>query len=113
MFIVPCPAVGLLDEALILVGEQMRLHLRHRVECDGNHDQQARAAEIEGHTAAGDQQLRKDTDGGQIERTDDREPVQDVLEVFCRILAGRMPGMKPPFFFRLSAVSVGLNTTVV
>ena len=26
---------------------------------------------------------------------------------------GRMPGMKPPCFFRLSAVSVGLNTIAV
>ena len=28
-------------------------------------------------------------------------------------LPGRMPGTKPPFFFRFSAVSFGLNTTVV
>ncbi len=34
--------------------------------------------------------------------------------MYCAVfLPGRMPGMKPPGFFRLSATSTGLNTTDV
>ena len=34
--------------------------------------------------------------------------------MYCAVfLPGRMPGMKPPDFFKLSATSTGLNTTDV
>src|SRR5919108_1047 len=38
-----------LEEALVVAHEQVRLHLAHGVEGDADHDEQARAAEVERH----------------------------------------------------------------
>ena len=46
-----------LDQALILVGDQMALRLRNGVERDADHDQERSAAQIEGHASRRDQEL--------------------------------------------------------
>src|ERR1700704_2165567 len=66
----PAAQPGFLDEAFVLVGQQMRLDLGHRVERDRDYDQQAGAAEVERYAAAGDQQLGQDADRRQVERAD-------------------------------------------
>ena len=82
------PQAGLLDEALVLVGEQVRLDLGHGVERDRHDDQEAGTAEVERHAAAGDQQLRQDAHRREIERADHGQAVQDVFEIFGGVLAG-------------------------
>src|SRR5882672_1717571 len=83
----PAAQPGFLDEALVLVGQQMRLDLGHRVERDRDHDQEAGAAEVERYAAAGDQQLGQDADRRQVERADHGQPVQDVFQVVGGVLA--------------------------
>src|SRR5882724_2017866 len=86
------PQAGLLDETLVLVGEQVRLDLGHRIERDRDHDQQAGAAEVERHAATGDQQLGQDADRRQVERADHGQAIEDVFQVLGRVLAGTDAG---------------------
>src|SRR5947209_16411443 len=62
----PAPAAQprFLDQPLILVCQQVRMDLRHRVHRDADHDQEAGAAEIEWHRVLRDQQLRENADCG-------------------------------------------------
>jgi len=44
-----------------------------------------------------------------VQRAAAREPGEDVVTSIPRSAAWPDPGMKPPYFFMLSATSVGLN----
>src|SRR3546814_2968925 len=61
----------LLDQAFILMGEQVRMDLTDRIHGDGNHDQQAGAAEIERQGVFRDQDLRQQADKGQVGRSEE------------------------------------------
>ncbi len=62
---------------------------------------------------ARDEDFRQNADEDEVGGADDRDAGQHVVDVFAVALTGRMPGMKPPCFFRLSAVSFGLKTMAV
>ena len=63
------------------------MDLRDRVHRDADDDQQRGAAEIEREPAYGNQDFGQDADRGQIERADDRDARQDVVDVFGGLLA--------------------------
>src|SRR5690348_1721530 len=98
---VPFPAPGgptrtrritappLAEEALVVAQHQLALDLLRGVETNADEDQDRRAAEGEGlagsGAAAGKEGQgddRQDRDRGQIKRTGQRDPREDVLEVF-------------------------------
>ena len=91
----------------------MALHLSHRIHGHANRDEQRGAAEIEWHGGIGNQDFGQDANGGEIDGADDRDPRQDVVDVFGRLLAGTYTGQEAAVLRRLSAVSFGLNTTAV
>src|SRR5207253_1655204 len=76
-----------LDQPLILMGEQMRVDLRHGIHRHADDDQQAGAAEIERHRILRDQDLRQNAYRGQIDRAENGDPGQHVIEVVRGVLA--------------------------
>src|SRR3712207_8233602 len=50
-----------LDQALVLMGEQMAVDLRHRIHGDRDHDQERGAAEIERQGPIGDERSEEHT----------------------------------------------------
>src|SRR3954468_5540886 len=52
----------LLDQALVLVGEEMPVDLRYRVHGDRDHDQKRGAAEIKRQSRVGDKDFRDQAD---------------------------------------------------
>ena len=60
-----------------------------------------------------DQDRRQRRDRGQEQRSREGQPGEDAVEELGRGRPGRTPGMNPPYFFRLSAWSTGLNVTAV
>ena len=85
---VVAPQLGLLDQPLVLVREQVALHLRHRVHGHAHRDQQRGAAEIERHGGVGDQQLGQHADGREVDRADDGDARQHIVDVFGGLCAG-------------------------
>src|SRR3954469_1487980 len=100
---VPFPAPGgptrtrritappLAEEALVVAQHQLALDLLGGVETHTDEDEHGRAAEREGLAGAGaaagkegQRDDRQDGDGRQVERTRQRDPRQDVLEVLRR-----------------------------
>jgi hypothetical protein len=65
----------------------VRLDLRDGVQRDADHDQQGRAAEVEGHVQLRDEDGRQDANGGNIERAHQRDARQDTVDV----LGGALP----------------------
>src|SRR5467141_474573 len=53
----PALEVGLAQQALVLVGHDVGLHLRHEVHRHDDDDQQRRAAEVELHVPSQDQEF--------------------------------------------------------
>ena len=80
----PCTPRPCVDQALILVREQVRLDLRHRVHRHRDDDQQAGAAEVERHAVVADQDFRQQADHRQIDRADRGQPGQHVVEILGR-----------------------------
>ena len=76
------------NQAFVLMGKKMRLHLRHRIHCHGDDDQQRRTAEIERHAILADQNFRDDADQAKIGGTKNRQPCQHAVKIVRRILAG-------------------------
>ena len=68
--IAAAPAASTLDQAFILVREQMALHLRHRIHGDADHDQQRGAAEIEHARRIGEDDFRQQTHEREIDGAD-------------------------------------------
>ena len=87
MFIAAASELRALDQAFILLGHQVALHLGNRIHGHADHDQQRGAAEIEGHAGIADQELRQQTDERQIEGADDGDAGQHIVDVFRRPLA--------------------------
>src|SRR5437868_8172953 len=61
--------VGLFQETLVLVGHDVRLHLRHEVHGHHHDDQERRAAEVERHVPLQDQEFRQQADERHVDRT--------------------------------------------
>src|SRR2546425_1233555 len=99
------PSLG--QEPLVVAHEHVRLDLLRRVQAYADGDQQRGAAEVERHAEFVDQDLRDDADPRQVERACEGDAVQDPVDIVGGPLAGRMPGMNPPYFFMLSAISTG------
>ncbi len=79
--------LGLADQALILMGLQMAVDLRHRIHGHAHHDEQRGAAEIEGQIRVGDQHLRQQADDRQIGGAENGDAHQHVIDEFRRALA--------------------------
>ncbi len=107
------PQPRLLDEALILMGPASGSDLRDSIHRDADDDQQACAAEIERLPNIARSGFPQDADRRQIDRAGHGDAGQHVIEVIGGVLARRMPGTKPPYLRKLSAVSTGLNTIAV
>src|SRR5689334_18682175 len=73
-----------LDEVAILMGDEVALDLAHRVHGHVDDDQQARTAEAEVEPGLGRQDVRDEADHDQIGGADDRDPVQQIVEIFFR-----------------------------
>ena len=104
----------LLEEALVAAHHQLGLELLHRVERDADDDQDRGPAEAELHWCVRANRIvgsaataaRKSAPGS-VSRARMRSRNSAVGR------PGRTPGMNPPYFFRLSAWSTGLNVTAV
>ena len=62
------------------------------------------------HDLADDQ--GQDRHDAQVDGAEQRDLVEHLLDEVRGGLAGRKPGIKPPFFFRLLDISTGLNWMV-
>lgn len=82
------PEVGLFQQALVLVGYQVRLDLGREVHDHHNHDQERGSAEVERHMPCVSQQVRNQADGDQIKGTDSRQAGHDTIDILGRGLAG-------------------------
>src|SRR3954467_15551478 len=72
----------LLDQVAILVRDQVALNLAYSVHRDVDHDQQAGAAEPQvGEAGLGRDEVWDQADQHQISRADDRDPVEEVVEI--------------------------------
>ena len=103
--------------------EHLGLEALDRLKRNADHDDDGRAADREAavldHDTDDDRQDRNDR---QIQSAEERDFVDNLQdEVGSRLvrvmkslvgLPGRKPGMKPPFFLRLLAISMGLNWIV-
>jgi hypothetical protein len=69
------------------MGQQIALHLRHRIHGHADHDQQRGAAEVERHRRVGNQNFRDQADDRQIDRAEHRDARQHVVDVFGGALA--------------------------
>ena len=76
-----------LHEALVAARQHVRFDLRHGVERHADDDQQRRAAEVERHVEALDQDRRQDADGRDVERAAQRDARQDAVDVLGGALA--------------------------
>src|SRR3954462_290930 len=77
----------LLDQIAILVGDQVTLDLAYRVHRHVDDDQQAGAAESEIEAGLGGQDLRDQADQHEGGRADDRDAVEQIIEIMFRRLA--------------------------
>ena len=103
------------QEALVVPHRQLRLIWPHDAERDADDDQDrgaTEAARSPARSRTSDQDVRDDRDDAEEEGAEDRQPRQHAIEVAGRP-ARTHARMKPPFFFRLSAWSTGLNVTAV
>ena len=91
----------------------MSVNLRDGIHRHADDDEHGRAPEVNRLTDHVEDDLRDHTDQSQINGTDYGDLHEHVVDVGGRLLARRTPGMKPPCFFKLSAVSVGLKTIAV
>ncbi len=57
----------------------------------------------------GRQELRQDGQEGQVDRSDERDPGEDLVDVIRRVLPRTNAGMNPPYLRRFSATSFGLK----
>src|SRR5882724_6613588 len=78
----------LLDKTLILLGDEMALNLRNSVHGHADHDQERSAAEGELlHIIGPADDFRDQADRRKIQRTDDRDAGQHVVDIFGRTLS--------------------------
>src|SRR3977135_1746303 len=78
----------LLDKPLILLGDEMTLNLRDRIHGHADHDQERSAAEGELlHIVRSADDFRDQADSREIQRTDDGDAGQHIIDVFGCALA--------------------------
>src|SRR6266851_2627882 len=83
----PTSQLRSLDEALILMREQVALDLRHRIHGDADDDKQRGATEIERHGRVGNQHFRNEADNREIERSEHCDARKHIVDVFGGALA--------------------------
>ena len=106
--------MALLQEALVVTHQQLRLELLHRLERHAHRDEDRRPPNGNWLIPQTREHDRRDQrDGGQVDRARQRDPREDVVQVLRGRRPGRMPGMNPPCLRMLSAVSTGLNAIAV
>src|SRR5207248_10152267 len=76
------------DQPLVLMGEQITLHLRHRVHGHADDDQKRGAAKVKRHRGVRNQNFGDQADDRKIDRADHRDARQHVIDVFRGALAG-------------------------
>src|SRR5207302_1746174 len=84
----PTAQLRALDQAFILVREQVALDLRHRVHGHADYDQQRGAAEIEWYRSIGDENLRQQAYQREISRADHGDAREHIVDVLGGALAG-------------------------
>lgn len=92
---------------------KLGLNLLHCLKRNADDDDDGRAAHREGGVLdddAGDD--RQDRDDRQIQSAKERDLVDNLQDEVRGRLARAEAGMKPPFFLRLLAISIGLNWIV-
>ena len=67
--------------------QQMGLDLLDGVKCHVDHDHQAGAAEIERHAETADEELGDQTDHNKIDRAEDSQTGEDVIQIVGGVLA--------------------------
>ncbi len=77
----------LLDQAFILVRDQVALNLRNRIERDTDHDQKRCATKVEWYASRRDQELRQQAHQHQIDGADDGDAGENVIDVIGGALA--------------------------
>src|SRR5262249_49005994 len=85
------PEPALLQQALVLVRHDVRLHLSHEIHGDDDDDQQRRPAEVERDVPSQDQELGKQADQGDVYGPGEGQSQEDLLEVLCGLLTGPDP----------------------
>src|SRR3954464_497537 len=78
----------LLDEALILVSQEMAVHLSDRVHGNRHHDQKRSAAKVEWQSRIRHQQFGNQADDHQVSGTQHRDAGQNLIDEIRRALAG-------------------------
>src|SRR6056297_2795906 len=73
--------IRLLQEAVVLVRHQVRLHLRHEVHGHHNDDQQRCSTEIKRHIPTHAQEFREQANSHQVGRPNRSQARQDVIDV--------------------------------
>ncbi len=69
------------------MGKHVALDLSHCIHRDANRNEERRATKIERHGGVGNQKLRQDANGREVDGADDGNAGQDVIDVFGRFLA--------------------------
>src|SRR3569623_1961533 len=83
----PALELRLLDQVAILVRQQMRLNLSHRVHRHDDDAQQAGAAEVERNLERGDMICGHQSDECEVRRADYGDASQHVIEIHLGVLA--------------------------
>ena len=97
----------------MMTHQHLCLHLLDRVKRNTDDDDdrgaaQCHIAQARGDYCTDDQREQSDDSRGTAAPTKVTLPSALVMKSLVG-LPGRKPGMKPPFFFRLLAISIGLN----
>jgi len=84
--------ISLFKKTLILVRHHVGLDLRHEVHRHHNNNQQARAAEIEGHVPLQNKKLRQQANRCDVYGASQGEAGQDLVNVACGLVPGTNAG---------------------
>src|SRR5690606_34652220 len=79
--------IRLLQKAFVLVRHQIGLNLSHEVHGHDHNNQQTGATEVERHVPLEDQEFGQQADNGDIDRTDQGQAHQDLVDVLRSLFA--------------------------
>ena len=94
----------------MMTHQHLCFHLLHRIKRNAYYDDNRGAAQctlLSRVYCAYDQ--REQCYNSEEQRTNEGDLAECLGDEVAGRLPGRKPGMKPPFFFRLLAISIGLN----
>lgn len=86
--------IRLLEKALVLVGHDVSLNLRHEIHSHHHDDQERCSTEVERHLPLQDQKLRQQANQCDVPGTNQRQPHQNLVDVARRLLTWANPGHK-------------------